>query len=145
MSLITDQIFYMALMADVDIVTETEGRIYSTAVPCPDDQLDNTKAPYVIVTFDGLTNEGLSKDNSYEGMTDRVTVGITAVAEDRRSLGELMTEIRQQVERYFLEIIETEESDLVPYAYQLSANEVAYDSMKPCYYQTLQYVCETNP
>lgn len=146
MSLLTDTIFYNALMADTSIVTITGGRIYSTAVPCPDEQLDNVPVPYVIITYDGMVNEGFTKDDSFEGTLDRVTIGILAVAADRESLGKLLSKIRQQVENYLLQVEPTDsDADLVPASYQITANEIQYDSVKPCYFQSLQYECDTNP
>ena len=141
MSLITDKVFYLALQASEDIVSLTRGRIYNTAIPVPDDQLDNEPLPYLIITFDGMTNEGQTKDNTYEGDTDRVNIGVLAAAEDRASLGQLMEAVRAQIQSYFM----TTTSDLVPFDYQFSAGPVQYDSFKPCYYQSLQYQCDANP
>lgn len=145
MSLLTDKVFYNALKANAQLVYKVGGRIYSTAIPVPDEELDNEPIPYIIITYDGMSNEGWSKDNSYEGENDRVTIGITVVADNREALGELTVDIRHQVEEYFLGIDEEDEDySLVPDSYQLTASEISYDSMKPCFYQSMQYVCDTN-
>ena len=69
MSLATDSIFITALQSNTDLLealgyveaTETsEGapaRLYCTAIPLPDEDANNVPVPYIIVTFDGLTND----------------------------------------------------------------------------------------
>ena len=146
MSLLTDKAFYNALVADESIVQVTENRIYSTSVPVPDEELDNTPLPYIIITYDGMHNGGYTKDDSFEGSEDTVQVGIMAVAASRHELGVLMTAIRTQVDTFFVNADDqTEDFDLIPDSYDITATDVAYDSLQPCYYQTLKYQCETKP
>ena len=147
MSLITDKVFYNALRSNAELVALVGGRIESTSIPVPDDQLDNEPVPYVIISFDGLQNEGFTKDNNFEGDTDKVQVGVTVTAESRDQLGNIMQMIRQTVIDYF-EDDETHAWDdyaYIPTNYTLTASSVEYDSIKPCYYQTLTYNCDTNP
>lgn len=146
MSLITDKVFYNAIRSNAALMEQVGGRIESTSIPVPDDQLDNEPVPYVIISFDGLQNEGFTKDNSYEGDTDKVQVSIDVTAQTRDELGDLMQTIRQTVIDYFEGIQKTDDDwPLIPNNYTLTASPVAYDSMKPCYYQTLTYNCDTNP
>ena len=147
MSLITDKVFYNALRSNAELVAAVDGRIESTSIPVPDEEFENQPVPYIIITFDGLQNEGFTKDNNFEGDTDKVQIGIEVAADSRDDLGQLMEQIRQTVIDYF-EDEEGHESDdysLVPSHYALSASPVGYDSMKPCYSQTLYYNCDTNP
>lgn len=146
MSLITDKVFFNALQASASIVSATDGRIYNTSVPVPDEQLDNEPLPYIVITFDGLTNEGLTKDSSYEGEDDRVQIGILVVAAERESLGELTEAVRKQVKDYF-EAVQPKDADfdLVPADYTFSASPIQFDWMVPCHYQTLTYNCDTTP
>ena len=146
MSLITDKVFYNALRSNAALMEQVGGRIESTSIPVPDDQLDNEPVPYVIISFDGLQNEGFTKDNSYEGDTDKVQVSIDVTAQTRDELGDLMQTIRQTVIDYFEGIQKTDDDwPLIPNNYTFTASPVAYDSMKPCYYQTLTYNCDTTP
>lgn len=146
MSLITDKVFYNALRSNAALMEQVGGRIESTSIPVPDDQVNNEPVPYIIITFDGLQNEGFTKDNSYEGDTDKVQVSIDVTAQTRDELGDLMQTIRQTVIDYFEGIQKTDDEwPLIPSNYTLTASPVAYDSMKPCYYQTLTYNCDTNP
>ena len=73
-------------------------------------------------------------------------VSIEVTAEDRETLGEIVTAIRQVVIAYFTNIESTAaDFDLVPDDYTLSAGPIQYDSIKPCYWQTLTYNCDTKP
>ena len=147
MSLITDKVFYNALRSNAELMATVSGRIESTSIPVPDEEFGNVPVPYVIITFDGLQNDGFTKDNSFEGDTDKVQVGIEVAANTRDELGDIMQAIRETVVAYFEDIEghALDDYDYVPVNYTFTASPVGYDSMKPCYYQTLTYNCDTNP
>ena len=91
MSLITDAIFVQALRSNSALMQQlADGDVYNTTIALPDEELDNAELPYIIVSFDGFTNEGSTKDNAFEGDTDRVTVSIEVAAETRPQLGQIM-------------------------------------------------------
>ena len=139
-SLATDSIFIAALNADANLMQKIGGRLYSTAIPLPDEEADNVPVPYIIVTFDGLNNDTQSKDDPYEGDYDSVQIGIEITAENREKLEELTQQVRDIVHSYFRSYA-GDERDAVE-GYQLSAEPVQYDSMKPCFWQTLRYQCD---
>lgn len=146
MSLITDKVFYNALRQDADLMAMVDGRIENTSIPVPDDDLKNQPLPYIIITYDGMQNDGFTKDNDYEGDTDHVQIGILTAASDRETLGDIMQRIRQTVVDYFQQADDQQpDFALVPLRYTLEATPVDYNSLVPCYYQTLQYDCDTNP
>ena len=147
MSLITDKVFYNALRSNAALMQQVGGRIESTSIPVPDEQLDNEPVPYIIISFDGLQNEGFTKDNSFEGMNDKVQVSIVVAAQTRDELGDIMQTIRETVIAYFEddEGHAWDDYQYIPNNYTLTASQVAYAPMKPCYYQTLTYDCDTNP
>ena len=147
MSLITDKVFYNALRSNAALMEQVGGRIESTSIPVPDEQLDNVPVPYVIITFDGLQNDGFTKDNDFEGNTDHVQVGIEVAADTRDELGDIMQTIRDTVVAYFedTEGHAWDDYQYVPVNYTFTASPVGYDSEKPCYYQTLNYNCDTTP
>ena len=145
MSLITDQVFYNALRQNADLMAMVGGRIENTSIPVPDDDLANQPLPYIIITYDGMQNEGFTKDDDYEGNVDKVQIGIEAAASDRETLGDIMQSVRATVKEYFANAEEgSDDYDLVPFGYALKATPVVYDSLVPCYYQSLQYECDTN-
>ncbi|MBQ5756867.1 MAG: hypothetical protein IIV88_06385 [Erysipelotrichaceae bacterium] len=66
MSLQTDIIFVKALRANADLMKQlAAGDVYNTAIALPDEDLDNAPLPYVIVSFDGLTNDVETKDDPF--------------------------------------------------------------------------------
>ena len=145
MSLQTDIIFVKALRANADLMAQlAAGDVYNTSIALPDEDLDNAPLPYVIVSFDGLTNDVETKDDPYEGDSDRVTISIEIAAKTRPELGQLAEAVRHQVHDYFVEADPTDDDfNLVPLDYQFSAQHVNYDQMKPCYWQVLSYQCDT--
>ena len=147
MSLITDKVFYNALRSNAAMMAQVGGRIESTSIPVPDEDFLNEPVPYIIITFDGLQNEGFTKDNDFEGNTDKVQVSIEVAAQSRDELGQIMTDIRETVIEYFedTEGHAWDDYDYIPQNYTFTASAVGYDSMKPCYYQTLTYNCDTTP
>jgi hypothetical protein len=146
MSLLTDIIFVKALRANTDLMQQlAAGDVYNTSIALPDEDLDNAPLPYVIVSFDGLTNDVETKDDPYEGDSDNVTISIEIAARTRTELGRLAEAVRHQVHDYFVNDDQTDEdSDMIPLDYQFSAQQVNYDQMKPCYWQVLTYQCDTN-
>ena len=147
MSLITDKVFYNALRSNAELMATVGGRIESTSIPVPDEEFDNVDVPYIIITFDGLQNEGFTKDNSFEGDHDKVQVSIEVAANTRDDLGDIMQTIRETIIEYFedTEGHAWDDYDYIPQNYTFTASAVGYDSMKPCYYQTLTYNCDTTP
>lgn len=145
MSMQTDIIFVKALRANADLMAQlAAGDVYNTSIALPDEDLDNAPLPYVIVSFDGLTNDVETKDDPYEGDSDRVTISIEIAAKTRPELGQLAEAVRHQVHDYFVEADPTDEdADMIPLDYQFSAQQVNYDQMKPCYWQVLTYQCDT--
>ena len=146
MSLQTDIIFVKALRANADLMKQlAAGDVYNTSIALPDEDLDNAPLPYVIVSFDGLTNNVETKDDPYEGDSDNVTISIEIAARTRTELGQLAEAVRHQVHDYFVNADpRDDDSDLVPLDYQFSVQQVNYDQMKPCYWQVLSYQCDTN-
>lgn len=147
MSLITDKVFYNALRSNAALMTQVGGRIESTSIPVPDEDFLNEPVPYIIITFDGLQNEGFTKDNDFEGNTDKVQVSIEVAAQSRDELGQIMTDIRHRIIEYFedTEGHAWDDYEYVPQNYTFSASPVGYNPEKPCYYQTLTYNCDTTP
>ena len=149
MSLATDSIFVTALQSNTDLMealgyveaTETsEGapaRLYCTAIPLPDEDADNVPVPYVIVTFDGLTNDQGTKDDRYESNDDTVNIGVEVAARNINELHDLTQMVRDTILSY----LRTNETAIMDY--QFAAKQIQYDSLKPCYWQVLTYQCDT--
>ena len=142
MSLETDSIFIAAissnaeLMAELGRTSKKPARLYSTAIPLPDDKADNEPVPFVIVSLDGLTNDQTTKDDPYESDSDQVNIGIMVAASNRAKLATLAKMIRDTVHQYMMD------NETLVEDYQFSAEAVQYDSLKPCYWQALVYQCD---
>ena len=152
MSLKTDIIFVRALRSNDELMEQLPaGDVYNTTIAMPEQDAENAPLPYIIVTYDGMQNEGFTKDNSYEGDTDHVQISIEVTAENREQLGDLMQAVRTTVVSFFdgytppADPKAEDLTQLIPEHYTLSASAVGYDPDKPCYYQTLNYNCDTNP
>jgi len=151
MSLATDSIFVTALQSNADLlekltksidddgttVIDETPRLYGTAIGLPDEDADNVPVPYVIVTFDGLTNDQGSKDDRYESDYDTVNIGVEVTAKTLDDLHELTQMVRDTILSY-LRTTDTAIQD-----YQFAAQQIQYDSLKPCYWQVLTYQCDT--
>lgn len=140
MGLSTDSIFIAALTSSAEVMQTIDGRLYSTAIPMPDEDAENVPVPYIIVTFNGLNNEGTTKDDPFEGDTDVVQIGVEMTAINREQLAELTQLVRSTIHDYLTEDVDDERQTIDDY--QFSAEAVQYDSMKPCYWQTLRYQCD---
>lgn len=136
MGLSTDAIFVAAIKSDDELMGAISGRLYGTAIPLPDEDADNVPVPYVIVTFDGLTNDAQTKDCPYEGDFDSVNIGVVVVAASLAALHELTQKVRTVVLGYM------ESEDTTVRDYQLTAGPIQYDQLKPCYWQVLRYQCD---
>lgn len=136
MGLATDSIFIAALSGDSELMETIGGRLYGTAIPLPDEDLDNVPVPYVIVTFDGLANDSQTKDYTYEGDFDQVTIGVEVVGESLGALHDLTQQVRETILAYM------SDEDTSIEDYQFSAQAIQFDSLKPCYWQVLTYQCD---
>jgi hypothetical protein len=149
MSLQTDINFVKALRSNADLMAQLPaGDVYNTAIALPDEDADNAEVPYIIVSYDGLNNQDSTKDSSFDGLTDMVTVGIEIAAKTRPQLAELAIMVRDTIRDYFRQHVtlrDDEDYELIPNSYQLQAQQVQYDSLKPCYWQQLAYQCDTDP
>ena len=144
MSLATDSIFITALQSNSELLealgydpeTGENARLYCTAIPLPDEDADNVPVPYVIVTFDGLTNDQGTKDDRYESEYDTVNIGVEVIARNINELHELTQMVRDTILSYL------RENDTAIMDYNFAAQQIQFDSLKPCYWQMLTYQCE---
>ena len=148
MSLQTDIIFVKALRSNAELIGQLPaGDVYNTAIALPDEEAENAPLPYIIVSFDGLNNQDTTKDDAFESESDSVQIGITICTGEREELGEMAVAVRTTIREYFREHYgDTTDEDfaLIPNDITLNAQGVQYDSMKPCFWQVLNYQCDTD-
>lgn len=144
MSLCTDKFFYQAIAADATITGATGGRIYNTA----DDSVENeedTQVPYVIITNQGGQNVVEDKDDTGESDTDQDNISIEVAATSREELHAICVAIRKAVKQAFADFTD-EDAETLGFTiedYNLNYGPVSFDPWKPCFWQTLNYQCET--
>jgi hypothetical protein len=146
MSLATDSIFITALQSNSELLealgydpeTGENARLYCTAIPLPDEDADNVPVPYVIVTFDGLTNDQGTKDDRYESEYDTVNICVEVIARNINELHNLTQMVRDTILSYL------RENDTAIMDYNFAAQQIQFDSLKPCYWQVLTYQCDVN-
>jgi hypothetical protein len=137
-----DEIIYDAIRADEELMTAISGHVVSTCFEVSPTDADNTPLPYIIVTDDGFQNQVESKDDSWEGTEDRVSVGVEVAAESPQDVKRLIRMVRQAVASYIGQMYDDGED--TPELDSLSSDGLAWDWSKPCYYQRLTYQCITN-
>ena len=137
-----DEIIYDAIRADEELMTAIKGHVVSTCFEVSPTDADNTPLPYIIVTDDGFQNQVESKDDSWEGKEDRVSVGVEVAAESPQDVKRLIRMVRQAVASYIEQMYDDGED--TPELDSLSSDGLAWDWTKPCYYQRLTYQCITN-
>lgn len=136
-----DEIIYDAIRADAQLMEAIGSRVESTCFEVSPTEADNTPLPNIIVTDDGFQNQTGTKDNVWESDEDRVQVGVDVAAESPREVQRLIRMVRRAIEQYVVGLYTKGED--IPTLEQLSSSGIAWDWMRPCYYQQLTYQCST--
>lgn len=134
-----DEIIYDAICADTVLMDAIGSRVVSTCFEVPPAEADNTPLPNIIVTDDGFQNQVGSKDTVWESGEDRVQVTVDVAADSPKEVKRLIRMVRRAVENYIVLMSATD--GCIPELDSLSSNGIAWDWMKPCYYQQLSYQC----
>ena len=136
-----DEIIYDAIRADAALMEAIGGRVQSTCFEVSPTEADNTSLPNIIVTDDGFQNQTGTKDNVWESDEDRVQAGVDVAAESPKEVRRLIRMVRRAIEQYVVGLYTKGEK--IPTLEQLSSSGIAWDWMRPCYYQQLTYQCST--
>jgi hypothetical protein len=134
-----DEIIYDAICADTALMEAIGSRVVSTCFEVPPAEADNTPLPNIIVTDDGFQNQVGTKDCVWESGEDRVQVTVDVAADSPKEVKRLISKVRRAVENYIILMSATD--GCIPELDSLSSNGIAWDWMKPCYYQQITYQC----
>lgn len=134
-----DEIIYDAICADTALMEAIGSRVVSTCFEVPPAEADNTPLPNIIVTDDGFQNQNGTKDCVWESGEDRVQVTVDVAADSPKEVKRLIRMVRRAVENHIILMSATD--GCIPELESLSSNGIAWDWMKPCYYQQLSYQC----
>ena len=136
--IVADIAIVQALQRSETIETLVEHRIFNTMRPEFDEQED--KIPYIVVTYEGMTNDNDNKD-SIEGDEDVERVNVLIVAQDRVQLSNIINEARTAIRDY----LGGDAFDTYGIAdYSVSASVILGDWTVPCVYQSLNYTISTS-
>lgn len=134
-----DEIIYDAICADTALMEAIGSRVVSTCFEVPPAEADNTPLPNIIVTDDGFQNQNGTKDCVWESGEDRVQVTVDVAADSPKEVKRLISKVRRAVENHIILMSATD--GCIPELDSLSSNGIAWDWMKPCYYQQITYQC----
>ena len=134
-----DEIIYDAICADTALMEAIGSRVVSTCFEVPPAEADNTPLPNIIVTDEGFLNQNGTKDCVWESGEDRVQVTVDVAADSPKEVKRLISKVRRAVENHIILMSATD--GCIPELDSLSSNGIAWDWMKPCYYQQLSYQC----
>ena len=134
-----DEIIYDAICADTPLMEAIGSRVVSTCFEVPPAEADNTPLPNIIVTDDGFQNQTGTKDCVWESGEDRVQVTVDVAADSPKEVKRLIRMVRRAVENHIILMSATD--GCIPELDSLSSNGIAWDWMKPCYYQQITYQC----
>ena len=154
-TIVADIAIVQALQRSETIETLVEHRIFNTMRPEYDEQED--KIPYIVVTYEGMTNDNDTKD-SIEGDEDVERVNVLIVAQDRVQLSNIVNAARTAIREYLSDseswndyrtairdYLGGDAFDTYGIAdYSVSASAVLGDWTVPCTYQSLNYTIHTN-
>ena len=133
-----DELIYESIKADEALMTAIGGRVVSTCFEVPPTEDDNTPIPNIIITDDGFQNQQTTKDCVWEGGEDQVQVTVDIAAASPSEVKQLMRMVRKAIEVYMASL-----GSAMPELVSLTAGELAWDWMKPCYFKPLIYQCKT--
>ena len=137
-----DEIIYDAIKADADIMAAVGNRVKSTCFEVPPIDEDNTPIPNIIITDEGMLNQQTTKDCVWEATEDSVAVGVDVAAASPQEVQQLVRKVRRAIESYITTMYTQGEE--IPELTSLTSDGLAWDWMKPCYYQKLTYQCIIN-
>ena len=139
MGLDTSTLFYRILSGNAELEKLTDGRIYSIAIPMPEENINESLVPWVIILFDGLNNDDATKDDPFESSTDTVQISIEIAAQTPDDLMDLAQLVRDTIHD---EMVNGHTFDSI-YDYKFSA-AMQYDDLTPCFYTRLSYSCSVS-
>ena len=140
MSLSLDANFLDAIESNATIMEMIGGRRWCTSAPMPEEQfIDNVEVPYIIVNYDGFTNDNETKDDPFDSGDDKVNIRVTIAAKNQEQLADLASRVRRAVHSYL-----TEHADDygMPTGTTPSGGRKYYDEDKPCYVMDLTWQCD---
>ena len=133
-----DDIMYAAITGDPSLVSLTDGNIVTCCFEVPPDIEDNTPLPYIIIIEDPTQNEQGTKDDVWDSDYDSAQVSIEIAAATKAEVKQLRRKVRKAIREY----VSTMDYTTRPGLKSFSNEGIAWDWLKPCYYDRLHYQCD---
>ena len=133
-----DDIIYAAITGDSSLVSLTDGNIVTCCFEIPPDIEDNTPLPYIIIVEDPTQNEQGTKDDVWDSDYDSAQVIIEIAAATKAEVKQLRRKVRKAIREY----VSTMDYTTCPDLKSFSNEGIAWDWLKPCYYDRLHYQCD---
>ena len=133
-----DDIIYAAITGDSSLVSLTDGNIVTCCFEVPPDIEDNTPLPYIIIVEDPTQNEQGTKDDVWDSDYDSAQVSIEIAATTKAEVKQLRRMVRKAIREYVSIMDYASRPDLKSF----SNEGIAWDWLKPCYYDRLHYQCD---
>ena len=133
-----DVIMYSAITGDSSLVSLTDGNIVTCCFEVPPDIEDNTPLPYIIIIEDPTQNEQGTKDDVWDSDYDSAQVSIEIAAATKAEVKQLRRKVRKAIREY----VSTMDYATRPDLKSFSNEGIAWDWLKPCYYDRLHYQCD---
>ena len=137
------EIFYDAITADETLTALTGGRVVSTCFEVPPGGDDNTPVPNIIIVHGKFQNGNTTKDCVWEADEDMVEVTIDIAANTDGEVVRLVARVRKVINDYITTMYTNGQAIPELQAGFPVGDDIAWDWMKPCYYQKLTYQCIT--
>ena len=137
------EIFYDAIQADTELMEAIGNRVVSTCFEVPPGGDDNTPVPNIILIHGNFQNGNTTKDCVWEADEDMVQVTVDIAAKTDGDVEILTAKVRKVINDYITTMYTNGQA--IP---QLQpgfpiGEDIAWDWMKPCYYQKITYQCIT--
>ena len=130
-----------AIKANDELVTMTGSRVFDTCNEVPSWQdKDNTQCPYIVIVEKPATNDTSTKDWLWESYIDHCAASIIICDETPDKVRALRRKVRKAVADYIEYLADQGES--VPNLTSSGYEGVAWDEMKPCYNDAINYQCD---
>ncbi len=135
------EIFYDAIAADDTLMTAIGGRVVSTCFEVAPGDDDNTPLPNIVITNDGFQNNTGTKDTVWEDDEETVQATVDIAAASPDAVDSIVAKVRQAIEAHIVSLYQ--QGHPTPQLQQgfPSSDGIAWDWMKPCYYQKITYQC----
>lgn len=139
-----DKIFFDAITSDAALMQTVGGRVKSTCFEVSPDEQDNTPLPYIIVTDEGKQPAQTTKDEEWMPSLWNVGAGIEVGADSPNEVDAISEKVMQAIANH-IQMRSTQGKD-IPYLNEgfPKADGMAWDWMKPCYFDVAHYQCEMN-